>query len=264
MASIDTALGPIGVLERSPDDPQGLPILFLHGVGSDKSVWAPQLDHFGKTRRAIAADYPGYGESGYLPGAGHDDYARAMAALLDALEIERAHICGLSLGGVVAIAMGSLFPERCASLVIADSFSVHPEGQAIHDRSLAAADELGMRGLAEARVDALIAPGAPEGLREDVVETMAAIDPQAYKLGAKAVWLADQRTRVGIIAQPTLIVCGSHDSITPPMLSIRLKEAMNGASLEIIEGAGHLANAERPDAFNRVLDVFLSDLNEKA
>ena len=58
MASIDTALGPIGVLEQSPEGPQGLPILFLHGVGSDKSVWAPQLDHFGRTRRAIAASLP--------------------------------------------------------------------------------------------------------------------------------------------------------------------------------------------------------------
>ncbi|MBW0145858.1 alpha/beta fold hydrolase [Sphingomicrobium clamense] len=263
MATIDTSEGRIGYLEQSPAAPNDLPILFLHGVGSDKRVWQPQLDHFGKARRAIAADYPGYGNSAFKLGAGHDDYAKAMVALLDALEIKRAHICGLSLGGVVAIAMASLAPRRCASLHIADSFALHPEGEAIHDRSLAAARELGMRGLAEARVDALIAPGAPEGLREEVIDTMASIDPDAYVHGAKAVWLADQRRRVESIAIPTLITCGSEDKITPPILSIKLVESIPGARLEIIQGAGHLANAERPDDFNRVSDEFLSNLNEK-
>lgn len=262
MSSIETAIGRVGLSDTGAQD-GGLPILFLHGVGSDKRVWQPQLDHFGTTRRAIAADYPGYGESAFQPEAGHDDYAHAMVALLDALGIERAHVCGLSLGGVVAIAMASLFPHRCAGLVIADSFAVHPEGQAICDRSLAAAQEIGMRALAEARVDALIAPGAPEGLRGEVIETMAAIDVPAYALGARAVWLADQRGRVEAIAQPTLVVCGTHDGITPPLLSIRLAETIRGARLSMIEGAGHLANAERPAFFNRVVDEFLSDLDGK-
>lgn len=262
MSSIETPSGRIGYSEAGAHD-GATPVLFLHGVGSDKSVWRPQLDHFSASRRAIAADYPGYGESAFRPDAGHDDYARAMVALLDTLGIEKAHVCGLSLGGVVAIAMASLYPQRCERLVIADSFAVHPEGQAIHDRSLAAAHELGMRALAEARVDALIAPGAPEGLREEVIDTMAAIEPPAYALGARAVWLADQRGRVEALVHPTLVVCGTHDSITPPLLSIRLAETIRGARLEMIEGAGHLANAERPAAFNRVVDLFLSDLNEK-
>lgn len=264
MASIDTKLGRVGYLEQAPEAPVGLPILFLHGVGSDKSVWQPQLDHFGKQRRAIAADYPGYGESELVFGAGHDDYADAMVALLDALDIARAQICGLSLGGVVAIAMAARHPARCASLTIADSFALHPDGQAIHDRSIAAARELGMRGLAEARVDALIAPGAPQGLRQEVIETMANIDPDAYIHGARAVWLADQRRRVEAIGIASLILCGEKDEITPPILSIKLVESMSDARLEIIAGAGHLANAERSDDFNRVLDQFLSDLNEEA
>src|SRR3954463_12541967 len=79
------------------------PIVFLHGVGSDKSVWRPQLDHFGKARRALAFDYPGYGESDPVPDASRDDYASAILAAMDALGMERAHICGLSLGGVIAI-----------------------------------------------------------------------------------------------------------------------------------------------------------------
>ena len=98
MAAIDTALGRIGVIEQG--EGAATPIVFLHGVGSDKSVWAPQLEHFGRSRRAIAFDYPGYGESEFKPDATGDDFAAGILAGLDALGVDRAHICGLSLGGV--------------------------------------------------------------------------------------------------------------------------------------------------------------------
>src|ERR1043165_1639631 len=95
------------------------PIVFLHGVGSDKSVWRPQLDHFGKGRRAIAFDYPGYGDSDPAPkGTTRDDYADAIISAMHELGIDRAHFCGLSLGGVVAIAMHHADPKRCASLIL--------------------------------------------------------------------------------------------------------------------------------------------------
>src|SRR5438309_7808135 len=99
------------------------PIVFLHGVGSDKSVWHPQLAHFGRTRRAVAFDYPGYGDSDCArEGTTRDDYASAIISAMLELGVDRAHICGLSLGGVVAIAMHHAAPERCASLILADSF----------------------------------------------------------------------------------------------------------------------------------------------
>ena len=92
------------------------PIVFLHGVGSDKSVWAPQLDHFGGSRRAIALSYPGYGASDFIANATRDDFAASVLAVMDSLRIVRAHVCGLSLGGVIAIALYAAAPERCASL----------------------------------------------------------------------------------------------------------------------------------------------------
>src|SRR5688572_19901949 len=141
MASVDTAFGRIGFCEAGSGT--GRPIVFLHGVGSDKSVWRPQLDHFGRTRRAIAFDYPGYGDSDPAPaGTTRDDYAAAVLAAMDALGIGKAHVCGLSLGGVIAIAMHAAAPERCASLVIADSFAVHPDGPAIYERSIAASADM--------------------------------------------------------------------------------------------------------------------------
>jgi 3-oxoadipate enol-lactonase len=254
MAAIDTVAGRIGVQEQGEG---GTPLVLLHGVGSDKSVWEPQLETFGEERRTIALDHPGYGESAARPGATRDDFAAACWAALDALGIGQAHVCGLSLGGVVAIAMHSAAPDRCASLILADTFARHPDGQAIHDRSVAAATDLDMRGLAEARIDMLVAPGTDPVFRSALVETMAAIDPAAYRQGAEAVWLADQRERVRAISCPVLIVCGSEDRITPPALSEDLKDRIPHAALVEISGAGHLANAEQPAIFNRVLAGFL-------
>ena len=258
MVSIDTARGRIGVLETGSDGET--PIIFLHGVGSDKSVWKPQLDHFGGARRALAFDYPGYGESDLIPDATRDDFAAAILSAMDALGIGRAHVCGLSLGGVIAVAMHAAAPDRCASLIIADSFAVHPQGHAIYDRSTAASHD--MRGLAEARIGALMVSEDPD-LRGDVIDTMAAIDPEAYRIGARAVWLADQQGRAAAIRVPTLILCGDADAITPPALSEELATLIPGSKLQILEGASHLANLDRPEEFNAAIDDFLAAI-EKA
>lgn len=259
MAAIQTGKGAIGVVERGSGN--ALPIIFLHGVGSDKSVWAPQLAHFGKVRRAIAFDYPGYGESDPDPDATRDDFVAAILAAMDALTIDRAHICGLSLGGVIAIALHSAAPSRCASLILADSFAVHPEGQAIFDRSEAASRTIGMRRLAEARVGALLGKAATPAMHAEVVETMSRIDPQAYVVGARAVWLADQVDRARSIGVPTLVLVGDEDGITPPTLSKQLTDLIPGARMEVIAGAGHLANLEQVLAFNTAIDRFLSEID---
>jgi 3-oxoadipate enol-lactonase len=237
----------------------GIPIVFLHGVGSDKSVWHPQLDHFGATRRTIAFDYPGYGESDPAPeGTTRDDYGSAIISGMHALGVDRAHICGLSLGGVVAIAMHHAAPERCASVILADTFAVHPDGHAIYERSIVASED--MRVLAEARVDVLLAQPADSAVRAEVLETMARIDPAAFRIGAEAVWLADQRDRVRAINVPTLFIVGDRDLITPPDLSHELAELVPGARMQVISDAGHLTNLEKPAAFNRFVEEFVERL----
>lgn len=251
----------IGVDEAGTGD--AVPILFLHGVGSDKSVWAPQLAQFGASRRTVAFDYPGYGESD--PGAAgttRDDFAAAMLSAMDALGIDRAHVCGLSLGGVIAIAMHAQAPDRCVSLIIADSFAVHPDGGAIYERSIAAAAD--MRALAEGRADALLAQPADPAVRSEVIETMAKIDPAAFRIGAEAVWLADQRERAAAIRAPTLVLCGTEDRVTPPALSRELAYLIPGAQYEPIAGAGHLSNLERPDEFNTLAGAFLRGVDSRA
>lgn len=259
MAAIATSQGSIGYFQAG--ESAAVPIVFLHGVGSDKSVWRPQLTHFSRTRRAVAFDYPGYGESQPVGDASLDDFASAVLVGMDALGMERAHICGLSLGGVVAIAMHAAAPKSCASLILADSFAVHPDGEGVYQRSVEASRSMGMRALAEARVDMLLGSAATPELRAEIVETMAAIDPEAYRLGARAVWLADQRGRAAAIRVPTLVLVGDEDRITAPPLSEALAALIPGAKLETIPAAGHLANAEQPTAFNAAIDRFLTELS---
>jgi 3-oxoadipate enol-lactonase len=238
------------------------PIVFLHGVGSDKSVWHPQLAHFGRSRRAVAFDYPGYGDSDPAPeDTTRDDYASAIISAMHELGIDRAHVCGLSLGGVVAIAIHHAAPERCASLVLADTFAVHPDGRAIYERSLAGSRDL--PATAEARVDFLLAQPADPEVRREVVETMSRIDPAAYRIGAEAVWLADQCDRVAEITVSTLVVCGDEDQPTPPELSRALHHAIGGSFLAMIPNAGHLTNLERPDAFNSAVERFLAHVEQR-
>jgi 3-oxoadipate enol-lactonase len=238
-------------------------IVFLHGVGSDKSVWRPQLEHFGKSRRALAFDYPGYGHSDpAIRGTTRDDYAAIILAAMDELGARRAHVCGLSLGGVVAIAMNHIAPERCASLILADTFAVHPEGRAIYERSLTGSENL--PAMAEARVDILLAQPAAPRVRREVVETMSRISPAAYCIGAEAVWLADQRDRAGAIRVPTLVLVGDQDLVTPVDLSSELVDLIPDARMQVIEEAGHLSNLERPDDFNRVVEAFLSEVDPVA
>lgn len=256
MPTVATTAGPIGFEERGGG---GTPILFLHGVGSDKSVWRPQMEHFGSERRAIAFDYPGYGDSGPAKaGATRDDFAGAILSAMDALEVERAHVCGLSLGGVIAIAMHAAAPGRCASLILADTFAVHPDGRGIYDRSVAGSAD--MRAFAEARADFLLAQPADSAVRGEVVATMSRIDSAAYVIGAEAVWLADQRERVREISVPTLVLCGEDDKPTPPALSRELHSLIANARLEWIADAGHLTNLERPAVFNRLVGDFIETI----
>ena len=158
--------------------------------------------------------------------------------------------------------MHALAPERCASLILADTFAIHPDGQAIYDRSVAASESMTMRELAEARAPSLLGAAAGEAIKSEVIATMGRIDPAAYRQGAQAVWLADQRDRAAAIAVPTLILVGDEDRITPPALSQALAKLVRGASLEVIAGAGHLANLEQPAAFNSVVDAFLVGVDE--
>jgi 3-oxoadipate enol-lactonase len=174
------------------------------------------------------------------------------------LGVEQAHICGLSLGGVVAIAMHHAAPNCCVSLILADTFAVHPDGHAIYERSLAGSRDL--PAMAEARVDVLLAQPADPEVRREVVQTMSRIDPAAYRVGAEAVWLAHQRDRAGKIGVPALVLVGDEDRITPADLANELADVIPDARMHVIPGAGHLTNLEAPGEFNRLVEGFIAEV----
>jgi 3-oxoadipate enol-lactonase len=149
-------------------------------------------------------------------------------------------------------------PERCASLILADSFAVHPQGRAIYERGIAGSEDL--RAMAEARVDVLIAQPADPMVRREVIETMARIDSAAYRIGAEAVWLADQRDRAAAIRAPVLVIVGDQDLVTPAELSKELVELIPEARMQVIAGAGHISNLEKPGEFNELVDRFIRPL----
>jgi 3-oxoadipate enol-lactonase len=157
--------------------------------------------------------------------------------------------------------MHHAWPARIASLILADTFAEHPEGRAIYERSLAASGDL--RAMAESRVDVLLAQPANPAVRSEVVETMARIDPAAYRTGAAAVWLAEQRERAAAVRVPTLVLCGAEDRVTPPALSTALARLIPGAQSETIERAGHISNLERPDEFNLLVGAFVRGVDSR-
>jgi 3-oxoadipate enol-lactonase len=157
--------------------------------------------------------------------------------------------------------MYAAWPQRIVSMILADTFAEHPDGQALYDRSVAASGDL--RALAEGRVDVLLAQPIDASLRNEVIETMARIDPEAYRVGARAVWLAKQRERAAAIRVPALVLCGTQDRVTPPALSTALARMIPGAHYEAIEGAGHISNLQRPHEFNTLVGAFIRGVDSR-
>ena len=180
-------------------------------------MWRPQLRHFGPERRAVAFDYPGYGDSDPAPEAPRATimpprYCRRWPR--SAIGKRTSAACRSAAWSRLRIHHAA--PERCASLILADTFASHPDGQAIYERSLAASED--MRALAEGRVDVLLAQPADPAVRSEVVETMARIDPAAYPHRRRGgVARRPGRSRRGDSA-PALMVCGAEDRVTPPGL----------------------------------------------
>ena len=234
------------------------PLVFLHGVGSDKSVWDFQLKRLSKNRRVFAFDYPGYGESD-LPenDLSLAEIARYIFGAMRELKIEKAHICGLSMGGLIAFEMLAQKPKRIASLILANTFAKHPNGALMAERSLTFIKTHSMREFAEQRVDFLLAPETEKSVRNQVVETMAQINKESYSWASQAVWTADYTDLLSKINIQTLVIGGQTDQPTPPDLSRELAYKITGAKMVIIQNAAHLSNLDQPQIFNRLLETFL-------
>ncbi|MDQ6786668.1 MAG: alpha/beta hydrolase [Acidobacteriota bacterium] len=249
----------IGFTQAGNND-ENLPLVFLHGVGSDKSVWDFQLRELSKSRRVFAFDYPGYSESDLpLNDLSRAEVARYIFGAMDALKIQKAHVCGLSMGGVIAFEMFAQNPKPIASLILANTFAKHPNGVEIVERSINFIKTHSMREFAEQRSNFLLAPQTSKETRSKVVETMARIDKRTYAWASKAVWMADYLELLPKINVPALVIGGELDQPTPTELSKQLAEGIANAKLEIIKNAAHLSNLDEPQIFNRLVEKFIEE-----
>ncbi|HEY5094390.1 MAG TPA: alpha/beta hydrolase [Candidatus Eremiobacteraceae bacterium] len=239
----------------------GDPVIFLHGVGATKRCWADQLQAMSNRFRCIALDYRGYGESEVPPleSISREAYARDVAAVMDAAGIDRAVLCGNSLGGVVALEFYSQFPERVKSLILVDSFAYYPGGaESLPDR-IKTLDDLGIDKFAETRSRALFGPDAPESLVESARADLASIPLEVYKASTRATWTGDYRALLPKIEVGALVMWGEYDTkIAPRPLSEELARAIPACGeVSEVPRAGHIPQMENPVAFNAVVADFL-------
>lgn len=244
----------------------GTPVLMLHGIGGSSASFAPQLDTIAREHQALAWDAPGYGASADPEaGPGMRGYTAAVVEIL--AEHGPAHLVGVSWGGVIATRVAAEYPDSVRSLALADSTrgsGRNVDGAAKMRERVAELRELGSQVFAEVRGPRLLSPGADPKVAEQVVRTMTAVRLPGYAFAAEAMAEADHSGVLTRIAVPTLVVVGEQDRVAGVVESRVLADGIPGSQLEIIPGAGHAANQERPEEFNRALLDFLDHVEAAA
>lgn len=243
---------------------QGAALVLLHGVGGDAACWRPQLEAFGLRYRAIAWNMPGYGGSAPLAGMTFPALASALLGLLDDLGVERAHLVGHSMGGMVAQEVAASCPERLLSLALVATSAAfgRPDGEwqrGFLESRLGPLDRgRSMAELASAVVAGLVgATPDPQGVAQ-AIRSMSAVPAATYRAALHCLLTFDRRAALGQIRVPALLLAGERDQVAPPAMMARMAARIAGARHAVLAGAGHLANLEQPTAFNRALADFLS------
>lgn len=242
----------------------GAPLVLLHAFPLDARIWEPQRAALSGKYRVIAPDFAGFGRARGISGrASIDAHADDIAALLDALELPKATIIGLSMGGYVALAFARRHPERLRALGLADTRPGpdSDEAKAAREASIARVKSEGMGAVIDALMPRLITSAAAPEVR-DRIRRMAIVQDHAGVIAALGAMRdrPDQTPFLGAIDVPALVIVGEHDAITPPADTARMGQALPRATMEVVAGAGHLANQEAPDAFNAALLRWLDGL----
>lgn len=241
-------------------------LICLHGISSNSRSWQRQLELVATRYRVIAWDAPGYGQSDDPPDSlPMEWYADQLAGLMNALNLTKAVIVGLSMGGVLAQEFYRRHPDRVLALVLSDTNTgggARPpaERQARLEGRLKALAELSLEEMARQRAPNLLSSEPAPGLVAEVEAMMRELHPAGYRSMVLAQDAADTREVLPTIAVPTLVMWGEQDRVTPRPEAEFLRENIPGAAFEIIPGAGHLSNLEQPEPFNRALTAFLEKI----
>jgi len=187
--------------------------------------------------------------------------ARVVVRFLRTLGVERAHVVGLSLGGMVALQLALDHPLAVVSLVLADTMCGAPEGaETLMREALRFIEENPMRAVAHARITNAFSDRVDPIMRDYLIDRVARNDKAAYVRAARAAFAFSVRHRLGELATPTLVVVGEEDRVTPLPLAEELAQRIPGARLARLAATGHITPMEAPQEFNRVVLEFLASV----
>lgn len=243
-------------------------LVLLHGHPFDRRMWAPQLTSLSSgARRVIALDLPGYGQAPAASGTVRtmSELADAVLELLDALEIERFAVVGLSMGGLVAMELGLADPVRVTAVVLAATTAAPVTAAEVRQRE-ARADELEAEGLLPLALDMAGKLFGPTARRDpDLVSEIFAMMLHAPPQGAAAA-LRGRAQRpsyaklLPALRPPALVIAGDADPYADEDVVTELVDALPDPVVVRLEGVGHLPNLESTAAFDAAVTSFLATL----
>jgi 3-oxoadipate enol-lactonase len=255
-------MSPSRLASRS-DGPEGAPhVTFSHSLASDMRMWEPQAAALRDSYRVLRFDTRGHGSSA-VPSAPYSlgDLVGDVVALLDDSGVDQTHFVGLSMGGMIAQGLALEHPDRVASITVANSMAVIPEGaESMWDERIATAREHGMNALADPTIERWFTAGmraCEESVVTRVRDQILATSVEGYVGCSEAIKRLDYASRLGELDVPTLLIAGDQDAATPAA-AMRVMHAAVSNSEYVELKAAHLSNLERPAEFTAALVQFLS------
>ena len=256
-----TAAPGVDLRVRVDGEPTAPPLLLINSLGTDLTMWDPQLPRWTATHRVVRYDQRGHGASSVPDGSYTiEQFGRDALAVLDAQDVDRADVCGLSLGGVVALWLAVNAPHRVGRVVLADTAARVGSEDAWRTRA-ATVRAQGMAAITDLVLERFFSPAfratdAPA--LHDVEHGLRTISPVGYAASCDALAVADLREAAAGVRAPCLVVVGTADEATTPADAQALCDLVPGAAYAELPGAGHLANLEQPQAFARLVQDFLT------
>ena len=235
-------------------------VIFLHAVGGDHRSWANQMSAFADAGyKCVAVDFRGHGQSKY-PGKNVyeqvtvEAFAEDVVALISELGFSKAHLVGLSMGGVVALNVFKQKKTAVQSLTLANTWSFNPDAQgkiAFMKERLA---KMSMKDSSAELIPDLFASDTDKKIVAEAVEIEASKDKDVFLSSWTSMFADDYRPVVSTIDVPVLLIGGNEDKITPtdPLLTSIYKQ-LPSSQLANIMGAGHFSNLDKPEEFNKLL-----------
>ncbi|CAO3456789.1 3-oxoadipate enol-lactonase [Azospirillum largimobile] len=242
-------------------------LLFANSIGTSLHIWDAVVPHLSDRYRILRYDMRGHGLTQVTPvsddaGYSMDLLADDAAGLLDALGIARAHVCGLSIGGMMAQRLAVKAPGRIQGLILCDTAGVIGPASVWTDR-IAAIRARGMAAISDGVMARWFTQAFRDG-RPDQIRGYTAMVARTTEDGyvgcAMAIRDADLRTANAAIKAPTLVICGEDDVATPPDAARELAAGIPGARFELLPGAAHIPGVEKPAELAALIDGFLRDL----